>query len=143
MKKIILLFISVFVLLNTCLAESIDVSALSDNELIALNDSVMEELDKRNLKTGSQFFPGVYIVGKDIKSGKYTMETEVIDNNELPYCKIRYFESEEAYANNEDLHFDLITEAGYQMNLNEGNVIELYNCNLKMWIKRNEADWVP
>ncbi len=52
----------------------IDLSALSDEELMALPELVSEEQLRRGLVKSAKLGAGAYIVGKDIPAGDYTVE---------------------------------------------------------------------
>ena len=66
----------VFVLLlmacsSLSLAEGIDISTLSDDELVALMNRVQEEIVARHIEGTATLAEGKYIVGKDIPAGTY------------------------------------------------------------------------
>ena len=66
----------VFVLLlmacsSLSLAEGIDISTLSDDELVALMNRVQEEIVARHIEGTANLAEGKYIVGKDIPAGTY------------------------------------------------------------------------
>ena len=75
MKKLVSLLLVVtlaFVVTVSC-AESIDLSSLSYDELIALSSKItMEIMSRPDFKT-VKVPPGAYMVGKDIPAGKWTI----------------------------------------------------------------------
>ena len=54
-------------------AETFDVSSLTDNELLELNDIVHEEIVERGLNNLSILPTGAYTVGDDIEAGCYKL----------------------------------------------------------------------
>ena len=53
------------------MAEGIDISTLSDDELVALMARVQEEIVARHVEGTANLAGGTYIVGKDIPAGSY------------------------------------------------------------------------
>ena len=53
------------------MAEGIDISTLSDDELVALMARVQEEIVARHIEGTANLADGTYIVGKDIPAGSY------------------------------------------------------------------------
>ena len=53
------------------MAEGIDISTLSDDELVALMARVQEEIVARHIEGTAYLAGGTYIVGKDIPAGSY------------------------------------------------------------------------
>ena len=53
------------------MAEEIDISTLSDDELVALMARVQEEIVARHIEGTANLAGGTYIVGKDIPAGSY------------------------------------------------------------------------
>lgn len=77
MKRILLLVLVFLMAFSACVyAESIDLSGMTDDELLALQDRIADELECR----GSAELPkevevpkGVYAVGEDIPEGYWTI----------------------------------------------------------------------
>lgn len=74
MKKIVALFL-VFLLLFSFAFAEIDISSLSDEDLLALKEDVEEEISERGLIESLILYPGEYLVGRDIEAGGYLMES--------------------------------------------------------------------
>lgn len=53
------------------MAEGIDISTLSDDELVVLMARVQEEIVARHIEGTANLAGGTYIVGKDIPAGSY------------------------------------------------------------------------
>ncbi len=78
MKKCIALFLTCVLLLplvTMVQAEGIDLSSLSDSELLALESAIQAEKIERGLAKSATVYSGVYVVGTDIPAGVYSIET--------------------------------------------------------------------
>lgn len=73
MKKIIALFLTLTMLFSIALAESIDLSSLSYDELVILVNRAQLEMMKSDKWQEVEVPPGTYIVGKDIPAGQWTI----------------------------------------------------------------------
>lgn len=73
MRKVMaVLFVLVIMACSSLsLAEGMDISTLSDDELVALMTRVQEEIAARNIEGTANLASGAYIVGKDIPAGSY------------------------------------------------------------------------
>ena len=73
MRKVMaILFVLVIIACSSLsLAEGIDISTLSDDELVALMARVQEEIVARHIEGTANLAGGTYIAGKDIPAGSY------------------------------------------------------------------------
>lgn len=71
MKKLVLLCCCIL-LTFSCFAEAINLDSMTDEELFRLKDLVVSEINRRGL-LNDWIYPGNYIVGTDIKPGKYIL----------------------------------------------------------------------
>ena len=63
------------------LAEEIDLSVMTDNELLILAAKVNDEIEKRSISTTASMVPsGTYYVGKDLKPGTYKLTLSELVN---------------------------------------------------------------
>ena len=67
----VLFVIAFMVCSSLSLAEGIDISTLSDDELVALLGQVQEEIVARHIEGTANLSSGTYIAGKDIPAGSY------------------------------------------------------------------------
>lgn len=74
MKKwiAVLMALALLVCSGLSLAEGIDLSALSDDEIVELLGQVQEEMVARHIEGTAELGGGKYIAGKDIPVGSYT-----------------------------------------------------------------------
>lgn len=64
----------------TAFADSIDLSAYSESELISLKESIYEEMLARGMIKSAIIPQGKYAIGIDIPAGTYTVTTEANRN---------------------------------------------------------------
>jgi len=73
MKKILCLLVALLLVGSLGLAEAIDFSSMTDEELLALKEQVNQAISDRGLIKEFQLTAGIYIGGVDIKPGRYTL----------------------------------------------------------------------
>ncbi|MBR4235566.1 MAG: hypothetical protein IKR85_05820 [Clostridia bacterium] len=71
MKRILALVVCAFMLISCALAEDYDLEGMDFDSLLALKEAVDREYYSRQEAKGISFAPGTYIVGIDIKPGRY------------------------------------------------------------------------
>lgn len=73
MRKVMALLFALVIMAcsSFSMAEGIDISTLSDDELVALMARVQEESVARHIEGTANLAGGTYIVGKDIPAGSY------------------------------------------------------------------------
>lgn len=84
MKKILSLLIATVLLSVPTFAADIDITALSDTELVELDNKIQTELKIRQLDDLEIIQPGDYVVGVDIKEDSY-MFTPVDKEKDTSY----------------------------------------------------------
>lgn len=72
MKKLLISSILALSLCAPAYASSIDVTTLSDSELMELHEDIHDEFANREIKD-SIIHEGTYIVGKDIRAGHFSL----------------------------------------------------------------------
>lgn len=76
MKKIAAFLLALVLCLGSFPAfADVDLSAYTQEELLALRDSINQELLKRGIEKEVEVPPGIYVVGEDIPAGTYTITT--------------------------------------------------------------------
>lgn len=73
MKKATALMLTLLLLLSVALAESIDLSSLSFDELVLIVNKAQLEMMKSDRWQEVEVPPGTYLVGQDIPAGKWTI----------------------------------------------------------------------
>lgn len=73
MKKILFLLVALLLVGSLALAESIDLGSLTDDELLALHQKIEDTIDERGLSSNMHLPNGEFVVGVDIKPGKYVI----------------------------------------------------------------------
>lgn len=96
MKRILALVLSVFLLTGSAFAAEIDFASMSLDELITMRNNAEDEICNRVMGDLSLLYPGVYVVGKDVKEGKYLIACAdlEVDENDI---NILWYDEEEDY----------------------------------------------
>lgn len=150
MKKFLAVLITCILLIVPAFAETIDLSSMSLDELIQLQDAVNTAISER-LGFGfddSKIGMGYYDVGVDIKPGKYDlictfaeMEYLAYSNSEQSKCMVAVISdgTDDAEAISEFYYI----AAGQQISveLEEGNVLVIARGNFL--IRTSEHSWAP
>jgi hypothetical protein len=74
MKKVFVMIITVFLLAtvaSSAFSENIDLSALTNDELLSLKQELTDEINLRGINEKHKIYIGEYCVGTDILSGVY------------------------------------------------------------------------
>lgn len=123
MKKLLCLILVMLIIGCGALCEAIDISGLSDAELLELKQQVDNAISERLFSAGRLFPAGKYIVGVDIKPGKYIIHTPSTDN--IGNGHIYIFDNAEGYESNNSIYserFDKQIGTHLYISLEEGNV---------------------
>lgn len=149
MKKFVVCLIMMVVLcLNLAIAESVDLSSMTIDELVSLQQKITVEMfDRFGLLQTNRIGRGCYVVGKDIKPGYYDFvcfDTDTFNdgspNNDIYIYSLN---SESAADIGERLYWEQRFEIGSHVtfNLVEGTLLEINGCSgvITMMI----PDWLP
>ena len=127
MKKLFCAVLSIVIVMLsvTSLAESIDLSTYSDDELCELLDRVQAELVNRGVGRSAELLHGKYYVGKDIPAGQYDVFYEY-EEGEGFYLYVYYDEE-----SNDIKYIETISDWGHEssgprslhVSLDEGNIL--------------------
>jgi len=71
MKKVLALLIALWLMVCTAGAETIDLSMMTDSEIITLLEQVNSEVVSRGIAKTAKLPQGTYIVGRDLPAGRY------------------------------------------------------------------------
>lgn len=104
MKKLIALFLSVVLFAFPVFAADLDLSSLSDEELLAISSAVQAELKSRNISEENCIKKGAYVVGTDIAAGSYVL-TGTLEGEEYTDVYV--------YASMDDYHEYHSLESNY------------------------------
>lgn len=141
MKKLLAILILMMLLVTSAYADIIDLSSMTVEELIALHeqiDGILQE--KFECKLGV-FYPGNYVVGRDIKEGQYIFScTKVGLAN---FWILTTYETEEDFANRNSYAKQNLQVGGQvQINLTDGMVLSVGDGlgTIQPVVK---SDWAP
>lgn len=135
MKKIICLLVSAMLLATPVCAGEIDLSAYSDDDLLALKAQVDSELTNRGVGESAVLQEGVYVVGKDVKAGTYVFTglVEMKYDDDMDYqdmampTELFYYDSEEHYADDYKAGYDYVNPGNpIRKTFEDGQVFEVY-----------------
>lgn len=76
MKRLFVALVLVTMIMSTALAEGVDLASMTTDDLIQLRQQITDEISLRVADPNDeQLVPeGIYVVGKDIKAGKYVLK---------------------------------------------------------------------
>lgn len=69
--RFLCLLVVCFLLIPVAVADTVDLSSMSDDEIIALLDELNEEIVRRGINKTAKLPQGTYNVGSDIPAGRY------------------------------------------------------------------------
>lgn len=142
---LVLAVLSVFVCVG--LAEGIDISSLSDDDLLAMNESIDREIEARGLSELSVLPAGVYVAGEDIEEGSYRLVGKDSQVTILIFTREAYnayvengsSTKDRPESNPEVVFFINPGDEGF-VSLEEGQVLKLfYPC----YIEEANESWMP
>lgn len=126
MKKFLCLLVALVLVGSIALAEAIDLSSMTDDELLALKDQVNQTITDRGLTDEFYLTTGVYICGTAIKPGVYRLTVQP----GAGYFRIGIGIDAENASNNtgtlfmDEERFDEDAEPKvYTFSLSEGNIL--------------------
>lgn len=137
MKKIIVLILTAMMLITPVFAD-VDLSSMTDQELLALKNQVNTEIASRG---SIDMIPsGRYVVGRDIKAGQYTFYGTVPEGGGMG-TTISWFASEEDMNNGESIDWEYL-HLGEQtfINLSDGMGVKFSDS---VPIEQTKASWMP
>lgn len=141
MKKLIAFILVITSLSCFAFADEIDLSGMSIEELYELHSSIDSEIQSRlNCTVASDNIGvGMYIVGKDIKSGNYTFT--LVDGDFFRYYVYADLDAREEL---ESLDFGYITEIGStsHASLEDGMVLAIDHGTASIETPA-KASWAP
>lgn len=146
MKKFISMVLALLCLVLPAMAEEIDLSGMDLPTLLKLHEqldaAIQEQVDC--LLDSNNIFQGVYVVGKDIKSGYYLV-TCVVDSEDEGNFDFFYelYDSEETYAKHNRSMFDRFNVGdSTQLNLQDGMVLRIVNGTALIQ-ETDKPAWAP
>ena len=129
MKKFLCLVFVVALLSTVALAESLDISSLSDDDLLALKTQVDQAISDRGLITETLLPSGHFTAGVDIAPGNYVVH---IPKSNPHNARLRIYATQDDIENGEPIYDRFIPSESDEylyIALNEGNVLDfLVDC---------------
>lgn len=154
-KTMVGCLLSILLLQTTCFAAEIDLQGMSVNELIALKDEINLKISELG---GSNIIPaGVYVVGRDIRAGRYifyaTVHCRTSYDETEGYMDFELWTSEEAYKEQDrdkritsgEIYYDFSkdrAEGPFSASLEDGQCLEIRNGSAIIE-KISDVSWAP
>lgn len=116
MKKALIALLVIFTLFTTtAYASSIDLESMTTDELIELKNKIHQEIMERMQDEDIEepIYQGTYIVGEDIKPGKYVLvfrnsDFDKKDSDRFFGCGISCYQNSENYDNDNAIFHELL-----------------------------------
>lgn len=145
MKELLVaILITVLCLTSTASAESLsDIASWSDADLLATREILDEEIFERGIEFETDFYPGVYVVGEDIKAGQY--DIIVHESDSLVFIVV-YANKDDYTAQENYIIWENLSPGttGYHVSLSDGMVLNVIdNDAVTMTIKHFKSPFIP
>lgn len=147
MKRFLFVLLVIMLCIPCASAESVDVSAMTTEDLMNLYREIQIELASRiGLSETNQIGQGIYAVGKDIKAGTFSftcLESGEYDDGSQRNALYIYALGEDGISQGKTLWYlyDTALNAQITLSLSEGTIFEIWNCS--GILKEIEPSWVP
>lgn len=140
MKKIAVLLALLMSLALSCVAEDIDLKAMTDEEISLLIERLQEESSRRGMTKSGELSEGIFVVGEDIAPGMYKFS----NNKEDISAQVLVLPSMEVYDASKlvepfvflktiQFEYDYIKESDWKYyRLEEGNVVIVSRGRVKV-----------
>lgn len=128
MKRILSL-IEVIMLLffvRTAFSEEIDLTQLSDSELLILDTRLEEEIYSRQGYTPNVLYPGHYTVGKEVEPGEYIFVAVEKVSSSSSKGIIELYDNDSSDRECIDSSYFVSSTDKFHMTFSEGNYIYVY-----------------
>ena len=134
MKRFLGALLAMMLFAFPVMAESLDLSNMSTDELITLSNQVTSELKARFSSDADTIAEGMYVVGRDIKSGSYEFTCTLIRTISSDYsdASIYVFPDETSLGDMDKLVQGakyLVANDTVGLNLVDGMVLYLSGCS--------------
>lgn len=115
-----------------------DLASMSLDDLLVLRQNIESEITERLASDNSLIYPGVYLVGKDIKEGTYLITGMFSDDYGM---QVLVYPSESDYENRNYDGYDLKLGEYQYVTLKTGMVLQIYLGNAR--VQAVEQSWKP
>ena len=142
MKKCLAIVLLVLMFSASAFAESIDIDAMSTDELLALRGQINAILTERMTSDSSAIYSGNYVAGVYIKAGMYILRFDELAEGETTGI-VWLFANSEDWRNRNYISADYLTVGvDYQITLEDNMVLEITDASgtIRSIVK---PDWAP
>lgn len=137
MRKFLAILIVGLMCAIPAMAENVDISSMSLEELFQLKTSIQEEITARIGKNPMNIASGKYIVGTDIKAGYYIL---VVDSVAVKYVDLSLIWLDES---RDDVWEQLREGESYYLHLEDGMKMVLENVSSAHLEAISAPEWAP
>lgn len=151
MKKALITLLVIFTLFTTnAYASSIDFGSMSIDELINLKNEICQEIMERlqNEDIEEPIYQGTYVVGTDIKPGKYVLvfrnsDFDKKDSDRFFGCGISCYQNAENYDNDNAIFHELLNYDEERGIVLEDGMILVIRSNYGFIKSMVNPSWAP
>lgn len=143
MRKVFVVMVLTMLIQSTALAEGIDLEGMDYEYLTSLKQLVDKELYSRPESAPRVLTPGSYIVGKDIKAGRYNFLVNTYEFDVPAVAWLGVYENIEAYnADCDPLHYGYFSIGDEQesIDLCDGNLVKIVDFPITLSISEITED---
>ena len=132
MKKLLCMLLAVIMALTFCssaLAETLDLSSLTDEEVADLYAQLQDEMIERDM-INLELYSGTYLGGDDLPAGRYVVSAvELYEGVSGPYVQYTLYEFDSAKNDWEKLEWVSVHAVGEKMSfrIKEGQQVKISN----------------
>ena len=124
-RLVCLLLVSLLII-PTALADKVDLSSLTDNEIAELSEQITQELVKRGIEKSATLPAGKYIAGKDLPAGSYIIDCKTDDNHHgIVWVSAPEDDLNNQYPSVLYEHVSFNSEEQFRVTLKDGGILNL------------------
>lgn len=125
MTKIVALMLCLVLFITPVFAETIDLSSMSDDELLDMYHAIWTEMDKRAIEKSDYIYPGKYMVGRDILPGRYVIKYEATETSHFWIAVFTYLDEEHFSSDEYAEGYNLVDGDEVFLDLQDGIVLTI------------------
>ena len=140
MKRLLIILALLIVIAVPALAEPVDYSSMTLEQLIEMRSKINQEIDARIGTSTTAIYSGVFVVGKDIKPGRYVLILE----KGLKYPTASTYFGTEKYADDSQYQaYELRDGESTYIELVDGMTFTLDQIMIAYLQPLTKPEWAP
>ncbi len=125
-RRILCCLVVCFLLFPAALADSVDLSSLTDDEIVELLSKVNDELVARGIQKSATLPAGKYVGGKDLPAGAYIITCKTDDNHHgIVWVSAAADDLNNQYPSILYEHVSFNMEEQFRVTIEEGGILHL------------------